>query len=606
MRAYVTNGVGTAYGEDIQFTTLLLPSATTGAASSVTSASATLEGTVNANNSSTTVTFEYGLTTGYGLTVTATQSPLTGSTSTPVSAPTTGLSPSTTYHFRVKAASAGGTVYGNDATFDTPASPVTVSDFEGNIYNTVIIGTQEWMAENLKATKFNDGSAIPLVTDNTAWSNLTTPGYSWYNNDMASYRDIYGTLYNWFTVNTGKLCPTGWHVPTDPDWTTLTTYLGGISVAGGKLKEAGTTHWASPNEGATNETGFTALPGGNRYFNGAFEYVGSIGDWWSASGIDPTNALSRGMYHHISSVSIDNHDNRIGFSIRCIKGELPFARTDAASAVASSSVTLNGNVYANGASTTVTFEYGTTTGYGSTATASQSPVTGTTPGDISVNITGLNPGTLYHFRVKAVNSGGTSYGTDLTFTTPATVADIDGNSYNTVIIGTQTWMQENLKTTKYNDGTDVPLVTDQIAWSTSGAAYCWPFNNQATYGYPYGALYKWYCVSTGKLCPTGWHEVLRTFLGGQSIAGGKLKETGTYHWNDPNLATNETGFTALGGGERDLGAFDQFGLQGTYWSATSSGGGNAIYYEMANSNTNLFRITVITAHCGRSVRCIKD
>ena len=120
------------------------------------------------------------------------------------------------------------------------------------------------MAENLKTTKYRDGTSIPLVTENTAWLNLTTPGYCWYNNDAAHYKSTYGALYNWYVLNAGSngwknVCPTGWHVPTDAEWTTLTTYLGGESIAGGKLKETGTSHWLSPNTVATNETGLHTL-----------------------------------------------------------------------------------------------------------------------------------------------------------------------------------------------------------------------------------------------------------------------------------------------------------------------------------------------------------
>lgn len=417
-RVKAVSGGGTTYGSDLTFTTLQPPAAATSAATAVSSTSATLNGTADANNSSTTVTFEYGETTSYGTGVAADQSPVTGDTETSVSKAISGLSASTTYHYRVKAVSAGGTVYGNDAEFTTSADLPTVSDYEGNIYNIITIGTQEWMQKNLMVTHYSTGDAISNVTDNTAWSGLTTDAFCWYNNDQAAYKGTYGALYNWYTViDVRNVCPAGWHVPTDAEWTTLTTYLGGISAAGGKLKESGTAHWASPNEGATNETGFTALPGGNRYFNGAFEYTGSIGDWWSFSGTDATMALSRGMYHHIGSVSVDNHDKRIGFSIRCLKGSLPLSGTIAATAVSSSSVTLNGKVNPNDASTTVTFEYGTTTAYGSTATASQNPVSGTTPVDVSAGLSGLNPGTEYHFRVKAVNPGGTSYGGDMIFTT---------------------------------------------------------------------------------------------------------------------------------------------------------------------------------------------
>jgi len=116
------------------------------------------------------------------------------------------------------------------------------------------------MGENLKTTHFNDGTAIPMVTNATEWGNLLTPGYCWYENNETVNKDTYGALYNWPSVSSGKLCPAGWHVPSDADWTVLTQNLGGISFAGSKLKEAGTTHWIAPNLAATNETGFTALP----------------------------------------------------------------------------------------------------------------------------------------------------------------------------------------------------------------------------------------------------------------------------------------------------------------------------------------------------------
>ncbi len=194
-----------------------------------------------------------------------------------------------------------------------------ISDIEGNEYLTVQIGTQTWMAENLKTTKYNDGIAIPLATDNAAWSGLTTSGYCWYNNDSATYAQTYGALYNWYTVNTGNLCPTGWHVPTDAEWTTLTDYLGGESVAGGKLKETGYTHWNSPNTGATNETGFTALPGGYRSSNGTFASVGTYGYWWSATETNAENARPRYVYYLNSLVYRNYHDKRSGLSVRCVR-----------------------------------------------------------------------------------------------------------------------------------------------------------------------------------------------------------------------------------------------------------------------------------------------
>ena len=162
-----------------------------------------------------------------------------------------------------------------ETTFVLSLKPQLVTDADGNIYHIVTIGTQTWMVENLRTTKFNDGTAIPNITDNKTWQGLNSPGVCSYDN-TSNYNMIntYGLLYNWYSVNTAKLAPKGWHVPTDAEWKTLTEYLGGNSVAGGKLKEVGTTHWYSPNTGADNSSGFTALPGGYRDYDGTFSRVG--------------------------------------------------------------------------------------------------------------------------------------------------------------------------------------------------------------------------------------------------------------------------------------------------------------------------------------------
>jgi uncharacterized protein (TIGR02145 family) len=198
----------------------------------------------------------------------------------------------------------------------------TVRDIDGNVYKNVTIGTQTWMAENLKTTKLSDGTPIPLVSVYDEWQALTTPGYSWYENKVTS-KDSYGALYNWFAVNTGKLCPAGWHAPTDAEWTILTNYFGTEDIAGGKLKEKGTSHWQDPNEGATNEGGFTALPGGNRGFNGAFGDQGDFGYWWSSTGAgaNTTEAFYRTIGYRESSIQRAGFGRKnSGFSVRCVMG----------------------------------------------------------------------------------------------------------------------------------------------------------------------------------------------------------------------------------------------------------------------------------------------
>lgn len=196
----------------------------------------------------------------------------------------------------------------------------TVTDYDGNIYNTVTIGTQVWMKENLKTTHYLNGDLIPNITNGTAWSNLTTDAYCDYNN-TPSNSVTYGKLYNWYTVvDSRNVCPIGWHVPTDTEWTILTTYLGGVSVAGGKLKETGTTHWASPNTGATNSSGFTGLPSGRRFGDGTFYYLGYRGCWWSATEETPGSlAWDYFLDYDYAGISKDYDPLKDGMSLRCVK-----------------------------------------------------------------------------------------------------------------------------------------------------------------------------------------------------------------------------------------------------------------------------------------------
>src|SRR5664280_2706679 len=172
------------------------------------------------------------------------------------------------------------------AVFNTGLTYGTMTDQDGNIYKTITIGTQTWMAENLRTTKYRDSTEIPNVTDNTAWDALTTGAYCNYNNTTsADTIATYGRLYNWYAATDSRnIAPAGWHVPTDAEWTTLTTYLGGESVAGGKMKETGITHWISPNTGATNESGFSALPSGMRnWYDGLYIYLVVSTNFWSTT-----------------------------------------------------------------------------------------------------------------------------------------------------------------------------------------------------------------------------------------------------------------------------------------------------------------------------------
>jgi uncharacterized protein (TIGR02145 family) len=229
------------------------------------------------------------------------------------------LKPNTFYYLRAYATNNAGTGYGNEVGFATlDITRSSVDDIDGNTYKTVSIGTQVWMAENLKTTRYNDNTLIPLVTDNTTWDHLITPGYCWYNNDASTFKSDYGALYNWYTIATGKLCPSGWHVPTDLQWSEMATYLGGAILAGDKLKEEGEAHWTILNSGATNESGFTALPGGGR-IDGSFVYIETSGAWWSATAYDAENAFCRELDNDIDELLEGYLAKSQGFSVRCIQ-----------------------------------------------------------------------------------------------------------------------------------------------------------------------------------------------------------------------------------------------------------------------------------------------
>jgi uncharacterized protein (TIGR02145 family) len=328
-RLKAVNSLGTTYSNDLIFTTLgLIPTVSTIAAISITSSGAALNGSVNANYLSTVVTFEYGTNTSYGSTVSAIQNPITGSVNTNVSSSIVGLNQVTTYHFRVKAVNSLGTSYGNDLTFTTTATP-SITDIDGNKYYIVTIGNQVWMAENLKVTKYNDGTIIPNVISTTTWTGLTTGAYCDYNN-IPSNAVTYGRLYNWYVVdnnaatkavsNGGKnVCPIGWHMPSNEEWKTLTTYLGGEAVAGSKLKEAGTSHWQSPNTGATNETGFTGLPSGYRLGYGTFTEFGINGYWWSSSENSASAGYNRLINANTLVMNTGAFTKRTGQNVRCLR-----------------------------------------------------------------------------------------------------------------------------------------------------------------------------------------------------------------------------------------------------------------------------------------------
>lgn len=194
-----------------------------------------------------------------------------------------------------------------------------VTDIDGNEYNTITIGTQVWMVENLKTTKYNDGTEVPFILNtDEAWYQLNSPGYCWYN-DNETNKETTGALYNWHAVNTGKLAPEGWHVPTDKEWSILVDFLGGETVAGGKMKIADIRSWPGPNTGATNSSGFTALYSSFRGKGGFIPSDNGTLLLWSSTAYDDLDAWA--WYLRFDSEAIGrNHGGKYhGFSVRCLK-----------------------------------------------------------------------------------------------------------------------------------------------------------------------------------------------------------------------------------------------------------------------------------------------
>lgn len=278
----------------------------------------TLNSLVDPEDLSTYVTFEYGTSQNYGQSIVVTPPDAIGHVYISASAQLSGLTPGTVYHYKITATNDHGYVQTDDATFKTYNADA-IYDYEGNYYNTVHIGNQFWMAENLKSGRLNDGAEMSYVNVNNIWSNLSNPGYCWPDNDEVSYKNSYGALYNWFSVNTSKLCPEGWHVPTVTEWNQLGSFLGGDSVAGNKIRESGTIHWSAPNSESTNESGFTALPAGFRYIDGSFMPPGESGYWWSSSEFSSAEAYRFGTTKVITGLFNHYRLKTYGYSVRCLK-----------------------------------------------------------------------------------------------------------------------------------------------------------------------------------------------------------------------------------------------------------------------------------------------
>ncbi len=525
-------------------------------------------------------------------------------------------------------------------------------------YSTFQIGKQCWIAENL--------AYLPSVSPSSAGSEATPYYYvyGYQGTDVAaaevtSNYQTYGVLYNWPAAMAGQassnnvpsgvqgVCPVDWHLPSDEEWKILEGEVdsqygypdpewdgtdGRGTDAGGNLKEAGTTHWASPNTGATNSSGFTALPGGFRSTSGSFSSIGLSTNFRTSTDDNGTSySWGRFLNKDFDEVSRISRNKAYGFYVRCLK-DCPYptqaeAGSDSLS-IQGTSTTLNGNTPSEG-----TGVWTVITGNGGSFADSSNPAT---------IFTGFYDNTytlLWTIRNTCGSTNDTVMIGFVYFNCGTITDNRDGNTYNTVIIGSQCWMKENLAylpsvSSSSNGSSTTPFyyVYDHQGSSVSAA--------KATSNYQsYGVLYNWPAAMAGQassnnvpvqgVCPTGWHipgdeewKILEGEVDSQygypdsewngigwrgTDAGGNLKEIEYTHWNSPNTgATNSSGFTALAGGYREYGGyFYSIGDNAYFWSSAQSYSYNAWYRKLNYNNGDVYRKHFAMEN-GYSVRCLKD
>ena len=322
--AYAYNRNGWGYGNQVVFTTnaATVPTLTTTPVTSIVGYSASSGGNISSEQGATVTARGVCWSTSTAPTVALATKTIDGAGAGAFTSPITGLAPNTTYYLRAYATNSVGTAYGTQVSFRTLVSTILPS---------VTICTQVWTTKNLDVTTYSDGTVIPQVTDATAWAALTTGAWCYYANTTAN-GTTYGKLYNWYAVagiynaasstNSAlrkKLAPIGWHIPSDAEWTTLTTCLGGVSLAGGSMKESGTSTWNGPNAAATNSSGFTARGGGYRSEAGVFSNVTFDTNWWSSTEVDNTWALYLSLWYNNGVASRLNYWKKNGYSVRCVR-----------------------------------------------------------------------------------------------------------------------------------------------------------------------------------------------------------------------------------------------------------------------------------------------
>ncbi len=521
-----------------------------------------------------------------------------------------------------------------------------VEDIDGNVYKTVKIGEQEWMAENIKVTHYPNGDPIPLVS--SEWSKIesTDTSDAYYSTTKDGHLYTHGAAIadNWERDNKYRqgICPDGWHLPSAADWAILFYTLEELGYTNNATALKSKAGWSNNGNGYDNFQFNAQSAGYIRYNTSAHSSYGTYGYWWTNDeyDVDGSRYISISYKDSVISSARYIHSKASGLSVRCIKNDMeydmyegdfiefmdfkaPSVITLGVSRLTTTSATLNGEVIETGGIDII--DCG--------VIISESP-------DLinSRDIKSINRGvrkyevsakeliedTRYYCASYAINPIDTCYGATVTFKTKKpiqynSVVDIQGNEYKTITIGNQTWMAENLKTTAYNNGDSIPLIEDRDEWaSINTPACCWPFNDKEGEGKIFGAFYNSYAIRED-ICPSGWHvatpddwDTLVKFAGGYEIAGGRLKEADKSHWGGENVgATDDFGFTALPAGARGRnGAFGNIYWFGQWWSYYKP---NAYSSEVTSWSISANGVSIgrsdqnyLQYKSGLSVRCVKN
>ena len=552
-----------------------------------------------------------------------------------------------------------GSLINNTITRNAPISCGYVVDIDGNYYDAVLIGTQCWMKQNLRVTHFPDGNGIPLGTTYQA-----TPCY--FENTALNIAKS-GLLYNWFAVMNNAtssngnpsgvqgICPDGWHLPSKAEWELLINYVAAQPLyrcdnSGSYINKALASNSGWSNYGTTCVTGwtqstnnasrFSAYPGG--YWSGGFNYPYDDARYWTSTENGGSYGYFMGIYSSWSRVDNSSNYKDQGQSVRCVRDAslantdgqtVPVITTTAVTNVSAIAATSGGNITSDGGS--VVTARGVCWGTSENPTVSGNHTTdGNGVGNFVSTMTGLSANTTYYVRAYATNAIGTAYGDNVSFTTAGqpcpgtpTVTDVDGNTYNTVLIGQQCWMKENLRTKHYAAGGVVE--------------YKYPNGQSATQS-TYGLIYNWLGVMNGAtssngnpsyvqgICPAGWHvpslsewEQLSSYVGSLtsyrcdvnnsgSIARALATTSGwqNYSWSSCNPGYNQsgnnaTGFTAMPSGYWWNSNFYDFAVEADYWTATQSNEGEA-YRLRVRYDDSYLNSTYVNKNHWLGVRCVKD